>query len=185
MPYLPAPSAFSDEKTLPPTRRQWLAWSAVLAMPLPALAQGAGVAVGERPELVGSVPGGSTLRLDALRGQVVLVFYWATTCAVCRDKMGELRANLEGWKGQPFTVLGVNMDRHLRDFVAYEALVAQTVPKGRQFVSVSGRGADFKDSMGVPDQLPSASLIDKEGRLVERYTGRIPASTWDRIADLL
>lgn len=131
------------------------------------------------------MPGRGTVRLADLRGQVVLVFYWATTCPVCRDKMGELRANLAGWKGQPFTVLGVNLDPNPRDFLAYEALVAQTVPATHRFSSVSGQSTGFRDSMGQPEQLPSACLIDKQGVLVERYSGRIPASTWDRIADLL
>jgi peroxiredoxin len=167
------------------TRRRLLAASPALLPPLPGWSQSGEGAPGERPELQGRVPGGPLLRLDAMRGQVVLVFYWATTCAVCRDKMGELRANLAGWKGQAFTVLGVNMDQHLRDFMAYEQLVAQTVPENRQFVSVMGQGSEFRDTMGLPAQLPSARLIDKQGRLVERYTGRIPAATWDRIADLL
>jgi hypothetical protein len=33
--------------------------------------------------------------------------------------------------------------------------------------------------------VPSGALIDKNGRLVERYTGRIPPEAWDRIAELL
>jgi peroxiredoxin len=167
------------------TRRQLLVGSPALLLPLAGWAQPGGAALGEKPELQGRVPGGPLMSLGALQGQVVLVFYWSTTCAVCRDKMGELRANLAGWKGQAFTVLGVNMDKQLRDFMAYEELVTQTVPANRQFVSIAGQGPEFRDTMGPPAQLPSANLIDKQGRLVERYTGRIPAATWDRIADLL
>jgi glutathione peroxidase-family protein len=33
--------------------------------------------------------------------------------------------------------------------------------------------------------LPSGALIDKDGRLVERYSGRIPPEAWNRIAELL
>lgn len=168
------------------TRRQWLAGCAALGLPWPAAAQsGPSSAAGSLPLLEGTAPGGGSVRLAAFRGQVVLVFYWATSCAVCRDKMAELRANLAGWKGQPFAVLGVNLDANLRDFLAYEGLVAQTVPESHRFTSVSEQSAGFRDSMGRPEHLPSACLIDKEGRLVERYSGRIPASTWDRIADLL
>lgn len=149
--------------------------------PLMAAAPGANVV----PELEGTAPGGQRLRLAGLRGRVVLVFYWSTGCAVCRDKMRELRANLAGWKGQPFTLLGVNRDARQQDFSAYEQLVAQTVPVTQRFVSVWSGGADFHDSMGTPPILPSACLINQQGELVERYSGRIPPEAWDRIAELL
>ena len=181
------------QKNLPSTlprnafasRRQWLAWLPAFAVTVPSLLQANTNDSGELPILEGTTPNGQRIDLGALRGQVVLVLYWSTSCAVCRDKMRELRANLSGWKGQPFTLLGVNMDANLQDFLAYEALVAQTVPIDQHFVSVSSLSPGFRDTMGKPAQLPSGSLIDKQGQLVERYTGRIPPTTWDRIADLL
>jgi peroxiredoxin len=137
------------------------------------------------PELEGTTPNGQRLRLAGLRGQVVLVFYWATGCAVCRDKMRELRANLTGWKGQPFTLLGVNMDARQQDFIDYENVVRQAVPAAQHFASLWAGDTGFRDTMGRPEHLPSACLIDKQGRLVERYSGRIPPEAWDRIAELL
>jgi peroxiredoxin len=137
------------------------------------------------PALEGSTADGRRLRLSDLRGRVVLVFYWSTGCAICRDKMRELRANLLGWKGQPFTLLGVNMDARQQDFTGYETLVRQTVPAAQQFTSLWTGAPDFRDSMGRPEQLPSACLINQQGQLVERYSGRIPPEAWDRIAELL
>lgn len=137
------------------------------------------------PELEGMAPGGQRLRLADLRGRVVLVFYWSTGCAVCRDKMRELRANLTGWQSQPFSLLGINMDAQQQDFIRYETLVRQTVPMPQQFTSLWAGAPAFIDSMGRREHLPSACLIDKQGRLVERYSGRIPPEAWDRIAELL
>ncbi|TNF61781.1 MAG: TlpA family protein disulfide reductase [Burkholderiales bacterium] len=137
------------------------------------------------PELEGTAADGQRLRLADLKGQVVLVLYWATGCAVCRDKMRELRANLKGWAGQPFTLIGVNMDTQRQDWLDYERLVAQSVPAPQRFVSVWAGGSGFRDSMGLPAQLPSAHLIDKSGQLVEQYRGRVPAQAWNRIADLI
>jgi peroxiredoxin len=139
----------------------------------------------QQPELEGTAPDGKPVRLSDLRGRVVLVFYWSTGCAVCRDKMHELRANLSGWQTQPFTLLGVNMDPREQDFLDYEKLVAQTVPAHQRFVTLWAGAAGFRDSMGRPAHLPSACLIDKRGQLVERYNGRIPPQAWDRIAELL
>lgn len=137
------------------------------------------------PELEGTDMNGQRLRLAGLRGQVVLVFYWSTGCAVCRDKMRELRANLTGWQHQPFALLGVNMDARQQDFAQYEQLVRQTVPAAQRFTSLWAGEPGFRDSMGLPDHPPSASLIDKQGFLVERYSGRMPPEAWDRIAELL
>lgn len=167
------------------SRRKLITWLPGVALATPALLQAATQPTSDIVALEGTAPNGQRISLDALRGQVVLVFYWSTGCAVCRDKMRELRANLAGWKGQPFTLLGVNMDTKPQDFLAYEELVAQTVPDSLHFTSVSAFSPGFRDTMGKPTQLPSGCLIDKQGRLVERYTGRIPPSTWDRIADLL
>lgn len=137
------------------------------------------------PTLEGTAASGQRLRLADLRGRVVLVFYWSTSCAVCRDKMRELRANLMGWQGQPFTLLGVNMDARQQDVIDYEALVRQSVPAAQQFKSLWAGAPDFFDSAGRPEHLPSARLIDKLGRLVQRYSGRIPPDAWDHIAELL
>jgi thiol-disulfide isomerase/thioredoxin len=137
------------------------------------------------PELEGTAADGQPRRLAGLRGRVVLVFYWATGCAVCRDKMPELRANLKGWHEAPFTLLGVNMDERRQDWLNYERLVAQSIPANQRFASVWAGGTDYRDTMDRPTQLPSACLIDKEGRLVEQYRGRVPVQAWDRIADLI
>lgn len=137
------------------------------------------------PELEGTTAGGQRLRLAAFRGRVVLVFYWATDCAVCRDKMRELRANLMGWQNQPFTLIGVNMDARRQDWLDYERLVAQSIPASQRFASVWAGGADFRDTMGRPTHRPSACVIDKNGVLVEQYRGRVPVEAWNRIADLI
>lgn len=170
-----------------PARRLLLKWLSGPLIPLPALAADAApaLALGAVPTLRGTTQDGTAFALDGLRGRVVLVFYWATGCAVCRDKMRELRANMMGWQGQPFSLIGVNADAKRQDWMEYERLVSGTIPAAQRFPSVWAGEATYVDSMERPTQLPSACLIDKSGRLVERYRGRIPAEAWDRIAELL
>ena len=44
----------------------------------------------------------------------------------------------------------------------------------------------YQDSFGKPTtMLPASFLLDKNGKIVERYQGRIPAEAWDKIAELL
>jgi thiol-disulfide isomerase/thioredoxin len=166
------------------TRRCLLAWLAATSA-APLLAQPATATPPASVELSGAGPDGRAFSIDALRGQVVLVFYWSTECPVCRNKMPELLANAAGWKGQKFTLLGVNMDEKKSAFLRYEEVVAGLVPPGQQFLSVWGNDPSHRDNLGPVQHLPSAVLIGKDGRVVERYSGRIPPQAWDRIADLL
>ncbi len=173
------PSAPADQ--ILRERRQWLRLFTAFT-----LAPASALATPPRPaELSGSTPDGRRFRLSEQTGRVVLVFYWSTGCAVCRDKMGELRANLAGWANQPFKLIGVNVDSRLQDFLDHDALVRQTIAPARRFDSLWAGQPGFIDTLGKPARLPGACLIDKPGHLVERYSGRVPAEAWDRIAELL
>ena len=45
--------------------------------------------------------------------------------------------------------------------------------------------SSYRDKLGAHAQLPAGYLIDKTGKMLERYVGRIPPEAWDLIADLL
>lgn len=137
------------------------------------------------PALEGKTIDGKPFKLSMLKGKVVLVMFWSTGCAVCRDKMPELRENYAGWNGKPFELVAVNTDASRQDFVDYERIITSTVPARQRFVQLWTGESGYLDSFGKHGQLPDAFLIDKTGKLVERYLGRIPPETWDRIADLL
>lgn len=64
----------------------------------------------------------------------------------------------------------------------YERIVASTVPARQRFVQLWAGESSYTDGFGKHAQLPEAFLIDKNGKVVERYVGRIPAETGDRIA---
>lgn len=137
------------------------------------------------PELKGPTLDGQPYDLAKSRGKVVMVLFWATDCAVCRDKMPELRANVKGWQGQAFELVTVSTDRDRRAAETYHQLVQLTVPPAQRFVSLWAGDPAYRDSFGSPGTLPAVFLIDKSGREVQRYQGRVPAEAWDRIADLL
>ncbi len=142
-------------------------------------------ATGTVPQLAGRTIDGQPFQLQSLRGKVVLVMFWATDCAVCRDKMGELRQNYQGWAGKPFEMVLVATDRRMQDLRDYEAIISRTVPLKQRFVQLWAGEAGYSDNFGPPGALPASFLLDKSGKVVERYTGRIPPEAWDRIAELL
>ena len=137
------------------------------------------------PQIEGKTIDGSPFKLASLKGKVVLVMYWSTGCAVCRDKMPELRSNYEGWMGKPFELVAISTDTRVQDVLDYERIISRTVPIKQRFVQLWAGETDYKDNLGKHAQLPSAYLVDKTGKIVERYIGRIPAEAWDKIADLL
>ncbi|MDI1236715.1 MAG: TlpA disulfide reductase family protein [Polaromonas sp.] len=137
------------------------------------------------PQIEGKTVEGMPFRLSSLKGRVVLVLYWSTGCAVCRDKMPELRTNYEGWAGKPFELVAVSTDARMKDLLDYENIISRTVPTRQRFVQLWAGDSSYRDNLGQHAQLPAGYLVDKSGKIVERYVGRIPPEAWDRIADLL
>lgn len=142
-----------------------------------------------KPEISGISLEKKPFRLAALKGKIVLVMFWSTDCAVCRDKMSELRENVQGWADKPFEVVLVSVDRSMRDVDSYNSIISKAVPVKQRFTQLWAGQPGYQDNLGgsalTRTQLPLALLIDKEGKEVERYTGRISTDVWDKIADLL
>lgn len=137
------------------------------------------------PQIEGKTIDGTPLNLSSLKGKVVLVMFWSTGCAVCRDKMPELRNNYSGWAGKPFELVAVSTDTRVQDLLDYERIISRTVPVRERFVQLWTGESGYKDNPGKHAMLPAAYLMDKTGKIVERYVGRIPPEAWDKIADLL
>ena len=127
------------------------------------------------------------------KGKVVMVMFWATDCAVCRDKMPELRENAKGWAGKPFTVVLISADRRMSDVDSYNAIINKSVPMKERLTQLWALDASYVDSLGTAEMvknrtashLPLTLILDKKGDVVKRYQGRIPAEVWDDIAELL
>lgn len=53
---------------------------------------------------------GKTVALGDLKGQVVMINFWATWCGPCRQEMPHLEAIYERYHSVGFTLLGVNVE---------------------------------------------------------------------------
>jgi thiol-disulfide isomerase/thioredoxin len=137
------------------------------------------------PQIEAQTIDGKPFTLAALKGKVVLVMFWSTGCAVCRDKMPELRNNYEGWVGKPFEVVAISTDAQMQNLMEYERIISRIVPMKQRFVQIWAGAPGYKDNLGKHASLPAAYLLGKDGKVVERYVGRIPAEAWDKISDLL
>lgn len=155
------------------------AFQSTTTMAAPALAPSvSGITMDKKP-----------FHLAALKGKVVLLMFWSTDCPVCREQMAELRENVQGWANKPFELVLVSVDKSMQDVDSYNAILNKSVPLKLRFTQLWTGDAGFTDNLGTSKltraQLPVTYLIDKAGKLVERYNGRVPAQAWDAIADLL
>jgi peroxiredoxin len=101
-----------------------------------------------------------------LKGQVVLVNFWATSCTTCVAEMPEIMATYEKYKGQGYQTVAVAM---AYDPPAYVANFAQTrkLPFG---VAIDNTG-NIAKGFGDVQLTPTSFLINKRGEIVKRYVG--------------
>jgi thiol-disulfide isomerase/thioredoxin len=165
-----------------------------LTLPIAAQAQKSTTAAAqttlvETPSVSGITMDKKPFQISSLKGKVVVLMYWSTDCAVCRDKMPELRENVRGWADKPFELVLVSVDKRMQDVDSYNEIINASVPIKQRFTQLWAGDPSFKDNLGTAQlprsQLPVTYLIDKTGKLVERSNGRIPPELWDTIADLL
>jgi peroxiredoxin len=126
---------------------------------------------GERPPTftLPRVDGGKTT-LAEQQGKVVLVYFWATWCGYCRRELPEgVEKVVRQRKGQPFTVLAVNIEEP-RDLVASYVKQAGITPP----VLLDASGAVARAYRVTAT--PTTYLIARDGRLVARAAG---TRDWD------
>jgi len=109
---------------------------------------------------------GSQSTTGQLRGKVVLVNFWATSCTTCIHEMPQVIATYEKFKSRGYDTLAVAMSY---DPPAYVINYAQT-RKLPFSVAIDNTGAIAK-SFGQVQLTPTSVLINKRGEIVKRYVG--------------
>jgi thiol-disulfide isomerase/thioredoxin len=109
---------------------------------------------------------GGTLSLSSLRGQWVVMNYWATWCRPCREEMPELSELHE--QRADVTVLGLAYEEaEPGDFKDFLEEFHATYPI--VLVDVYAPPEPF----GAPRVLPTTIILDPEGRAVKGFAGPV------------
>lgn len=130
------------------------------------LAFGRSAAVEPAPAVRYTLLDGRQLSTDQLKGQVVLVNFWATSCVTCVKEMPEIVATHRKFQPRGYETLAVAMSY---DPPAYVANFAQTRKLPFE-VAIDNTGAIAK-GFGDVKLTPTTFLINKRGEIVKRYVG--------------
>ena len=114
-------------------------------------------------------PEGGTLALSSLRGQRLLVNFWATWCPPCVEELPLLSAFYNENKANGWHLLGLAVDK--------PAPVAQFLARAPVSfpVALAGlEGAELSRSLGnTVGALPFSVLFDANGRVQQRKIGQL------------
>jgi thiol-disulfide isomerase/thioredoxin len=126
-----------------------------------------GVASGATPAAGWTQPDGRRVRLEDLRGQVVVLDFWATYCPPCREEIPHLVRLQKQHGAKGLKVIGLNVGGE------------EDRPKVPEFVRLYGIQYQLAEPdpetvrlfFGADDSIPQTFVLDRRGRLVRNFTG--------------
>jgi len=111
---------------------------------------------------------GKTLTLDALRGKVVLVNFWATSCPGCIKEMPGMVETYKQYKDRGFEIVAVAMSYDPPNYVLNFVQTRQ-LPFP---VALDVDGAHAR-AFGNVQLTPTSFIIGKDGRILEQKLGEL------------
>jgi thiol-disulfide isomerase/thioredoxin len=109
---------------------------------------------------------GEQLDGQSLRGQVVLLDFWATWCVPCRKSMPALQGLHDRYAERGFRVVGVSIDEGgaaaVKKFVRSKKI--------HYPIAVDAKTAPAWEAFRVK-AVPAAFLVDAQGRIVAQWSG--------------
>ena len=126
-----------------------------------------------------SRPVGDTVRLDDLKGQVVVLNFWASWCLACRDEHETLSEVARNYIGKPVHFLGVLYND---DALSGNKWIAEM--GGQSYPSVLDPGARTAIDYGLYG-VPETFFLDADGRVAFKNTGPVTATVLHRVVDSL
>lgn len=147
-----------------------LAWAAMAAMALVALGTAAYRFAPKpaTPAVAFATLTGQRIELADLHGKIVLVNFWATSCAICLAEMPDLVATYRQYRERGFEVIAVAMPYDDPQQVS-EYAGKQQLP----FPVVFDRDGRLAQEFDAVRLTPTTFLIDRSGRRISKTVGVI------------
>jgi peroxiredoxin len=139
----------------------------IAAVLLSTLAGAAGPAPAPAPAFTLPQRGGNTVSLESLKGQVVMLNFWASWCGPCRGEMPLLDSMYKRYSKQGFTLLGVNVEAEPADA---EGLLKNTPVT---FPILFDKDNKVSQQYNI-NAMPSSVFIDRKGNVRYLHRGYKP-----------
>ena len=153
-------------------RRHLLALGGAMLLTLAGAAQAASVLDGvSYPDMSGKPRALS----KAWSGKVVVMNFWATWCAPCREEMPMLNQYADRYGAAPLAVVGVAIDEK----VAVRNFVQQFNIRYPVLLADSGALNLMRAAGNQLGGLPFTLILDKNGNIVARLSGKISEAQLD------
>ena len=110
---------------------------------------------------------GETISSASLRGKVVMVNFWATSCTTCVAEMPEMVDTYNKYKAQGLEFVAVAMQYDPANYVLNFAETRQLPFK----VALDASG-DAAKAYGNVALTPTTFVLDKQGKILKRYVGK-------------
>jgi len=149
------------------TQSCFIRFTLAAALVLLATTGTAGIIQSPAPDFTLKSNSGENLKLSELRGEVVLINFWASWCGPCRQEMPILSELHDKYKAMGFTVLGVNVEENsskarklLKEIpVSFPVLFDNNSTVSKQYDVVA---------------MPSTVLVDRNGNVRYLHKGYKP-----------
>jgi peroxiredoxin len=130
------------------------------------------------PEATFVTLSGKTIHMADLKGKVVLVNFWATTCSTCVKEMPDLVNTYNAYKGKDFEMVAVAMDydppAQVLNFATHKALPFPVMHDGFGDVAKAFR------HKGIT---PTTIIYDKAGFRVFYWVGELNFADLKKLLD--
>ncbi|NVN89480.1 MAG: TlpA family protein disulfide reductase [Desulfuromonadales bacterium] len=130
------------------------------------------------PDITVTALNGDKLRLFDLKGNVVVLNFWATWCPPCREEIPSMMKLNSVMNGKPYRMVAVSMDEGgkpaIEEFFRTSGylLPAYTDPDGKAAAAYGVTG------------FPETFVIDKGGVIIKKIVGPLDWSAPDTISSL-
>ena len=118
------------------------------------------------PEVTFTTLAGKSITPKELRGKVVLVNFWATTCEVCARELPQIVATYKSYASRGFEVIAVAMPYDRPDWVV-DYVRREELP----FTVALDFEGTINRAFGGVEATPTGFLIDKQGKILQRIVG--------------